>query len=172
MIWASLTRFIPKIANVAVIFFFLSTTAMVVSGCTTIDLQSPPPDVKAFFVAGNKANFLGLQSLSSNCVDLSAYDQKIGIKYPPTLKVDILSQPPSRPYKVFAVLECESSFYSGSARLMEGLKKKAREIGADALVLCNAGTDQGLPGVSPTQSMQAVAIKYKLTDGLNQKDNL
>jgi hypothetical protein len=168
MIWASSTSSLPKIAYAVVMLLFLSTADMVVSGCTSIDLQSPPPDVKAFFVAGNKANFQGFLNLSSDCVDLSAYDQQIGVKYPPTLKVDILSKPPSRPYKVFAVLECESSFYAASERMMEGLKNKARNIGADALVLCHAGTDPGLPGVSPTQKIQAVAIKYKLTGGSNQ----
>jgi hypothetical protein len=172
MIRMSSKSLVPKIAYGAVIALFLGTAALMVSGCTTIDLQSPPPDVKAFFVAGNKANFLALQSLSSDCVDLSAYDRQIGVKYPPTLKVDILSKPPSRPYKVFAVLECESSYYPGSKRLMEGLKTRAREIGADALILCHAGTNQGLPGVSQTQRMQAVAIKYKLTSGSNQEDNL
>lgn len=172
MIRMSSTSFVLKIAYAAVILLLLGTAALVVSGCTSIDLQSPPSDVKAFFVAGNKANFLTLQSLSSDCVDLSAYDRQIGVKYPPTLKVDILSKPPSRPYKVFAVLECESSYYSGSRRLMEGLKTRAREIGADALILCHAGTNQGLPGVSPAHRMQAVAIKYKLTGGSNPQDNL
>jgi hypothetical protein len=172
MIWVSSTSSVPKIAYAAVTCLFLSMAAMVVSGCTAIDLQSPPPDVKAFFVAGNKANFLGLQSLSADCVDLSAYDRQMGVKYPPTLQVDILNTPPSRPYKVFAVLECESSVQSGSERLMEGLKNKARQIGADALVLCHAGTDQGLPGVSPTQKMQAVAIKYILTGGAKRENNL
>jgi hypothetical protein len=165
MIWMLSKSFVLKIPNAAVIFVFLSVVALV-SGCTGVDLQSPPADVKAFFVAGNKANFLALQSLSSDSVDLSAYDQQIGVMYPPTQKVDILSKPPSRPYKVFAVLE-----YDGSARLMEGLKNKAREIGADALILCHAGTNQGLPMVSRTQGMQAVAIKYKLTGESDQEDN-
>ena len=153
----------------AVIFLFLGPAAMVVSGCatSTVDVQAPPADVKAFFVAGNKANYLSLQSLSSNCVDLSAYDQQIGVKYPPTLKVDVLNTPPSRPYKIFAVLE-----YDGSEHLMERLKNKAREIGADALILCHADTSQGLFGAYRTQRMQAVAIKYKLTGGSDQENKL
>jgi hypothetical protein len=163
MIWMSSTGFIPKSAW-ALIFLFLGPAVMAVSGCSTIELKTPPSNVKAFFVAGSKANLLALKSLSPNCVDLSAYDQQIGVRYPPTLRVDILRQPPARPYKVFAVLE-----YNGSEVLMDGLKNKAREIGADALILCHADTNQGFWGA---QKMQAVAIKYKLTGESDQDGKL
>ena len=166
MIWMPSASFVSKTIW-PLILLVLGTAALLASGCTTVELQDPPSDVKAFFVAGNKANLLALQNLSPNCVDLSAYDRQIGVRYPPTFKVDILRKPPSRPYKVFAVLE-----YDGSEGLMEGLKNKAKEIGADALILCNAGSGQGLPGVSRTQKMQAVAIKYKIIAGSNQKGNL
>ena len=48
---------------------------------------------------------------------------------------------------------------------MEGLKNKAREIGADAIIICQPGVNQGLPGLPPSTKLQAVAIKYKLTGG-------
>jgi hypothetical protein len=166
MIWISSIGFSPKSAW-AVIFLFLGTAVMAVSGCSTIEVKAPPSNVKAFFVAGSKANLLALKSLSPNCVDLSAYDQQIGVRYPPTLKVDILRKPPARPYKVFAVLE-----YNASEGLMEGLRNKAREIGADALILCHADTNQGLLGAYQTQRMQAVAIKYKLTGESDQDGKL
>ena len=72
-------------------------------------------------------------------------------------------QAPSRPYKSFAVLECEPVAHAKPEAVLEDLKRKAREIGADAIILCHAGPDQGLPGISPTAKMQAVAIRYMLT---------
>jgi hypothetical protein len=48
-------------------------TAMLISGCAEFDLVSPSPEVKAFFVAGQEANFLGTVCTSSGYVDLSAF---------------------------------------------------------------------------------------------------
>jgi hypothetical protein len=47
--------------------------------------------------------------------------------------------------------------------MVEGLKDKAREIGADAIILCQSGPDSGLPGISSAAIMQAVAIRYIVT---------
>jgi hypothetical protein len=148
-----------------IVFLVLVTAALVVSGCAEFDMKSPSQEVKTFFVAGHEADFLGALCGSSGYIDLSAYSHLAGVKYPPTLKVDVLSQPPPRPYKSFAVLEYESAAKSTSEALMEGLKNKAREIGADAIIICKPGVHQGLPGLPPSTKMQAVAIKYKLTGG-------
>jgi len=137
---------------------------MVSSGCAEIMLQSPPREVKAFFMAGNEANLLTLRCLSPGAVDLSAYAPFMGVQYPPTLKVEVLSQPPTRPYQSFAVLEGESSSRSTSEELMAGFQHKAREIGADAIILCQPAPDRGLAGRPPTPKMRAVAIKYKTLD--------
>jgi len=139
----------------------LVTAVLVVAGCAEFNLKSASPEVKTFFVAGQKADFLGTRCDTSGYVDLSAYSHLAGVKYPPTPRVEVLNQPPSRPYKSFAVLEYEPA--SHSATLIEGLKDKAREIGADAIILCEPGENQGLPGLPPSSKMQAVAIKYKLT---------
>jgi hypothetical protein len=163
MIWLSPKNFLPGIVYTVAICLFLGPAAMVLSGCAAIKVQSPPPEVKSFFVAGKEANYLGVLCLSPNTMDLSAYDQQMGIKFPPTLKVDVLNRPPSRPYKSFAVLECDPSSYANPEKLLEGFKDKGREIGADAIILCHLGPDQSLPEKWPTQKMQAVAIKYKLT---------
>ncbi len=154
MTWAS-----PK----RIVFPVLITAALVVLGCAEMNLKSPSSEVKTFFVAGQEADFLGTLCASSGHVDLSAYSHLAGVKYPPTLQVDILSQAPSRPYKPFAVLEYEPSSNSASEAQMEGLKSKAREIGADALIICRPGEQPALPGLPPSTKMQAVAIKYKLT---------
>lgn len=153
----------PRIVYAVAICLVLGPAVMVFSGCAAINLQSPPQEVKTFFVAGKEASYLGVLCLSPNAIDLSAYDQQMGIKYPPTLKVDVLNGPPSRPHKSFAVLECEPSSYANHEKLLEGFKHKAREIGADAIILCHAGPGQEPPEELPTQKMQAVAIKYKLT---------
>jgi hypothetical protein len=165
MIWPSPKNFVPGIVYAVAICLFLGPAVMVLSGCAVVNVQSPPPEVKSFFVAGKEANYLGVLCLSPNAMDLSAYDQQMGIKYPPTLKVDVLNGPPSRPYKSFAVLESDSASYANHEKMLEEFKNKAREIGADAIIPCHAGAGQGSPGKWSTQKMQAVAIKYKLTGG-------
>jgi hypothetical protein len=150
------------IAYAVTSFLFLGSAVLGFSGCAEINVKSPSQEVKAFFVAGNEANYQALLCKSSGNVDLSAYSHLIGVKYPPTLKVEVLTKPPSRPYKSFAVLECEPAPHGKSEEVWEGLKNKAREIGADAIILCQAGPDQGLPGIPPTSKTQAVAIRYLL----------
>jgi hypothetical protein len=137
---------------------------LVVTGCGAVSLKSPSADVKTFFVAGHEADFLGAQCDAAGYVDLSAYSHLAGVKYPPTFQVDVLNQPPSRPYKPFAVLQYEPSATATGASL-ESLTSKAREIGADAIIICQPGQNQGLPGLPASSKMQAVAIKYKLTGG-------
>jgi hypothetical protein len=166
MIWLSPKNFVPGIVYAVAMCLFLGPAGMVLSGCAEVPeviVQSPPQEIKTFFVAGKEAEYLGVLCLSPNGMDLSAYDQQMGIKYPPTLKVDVLNGPPSRPYKSFAVLECKPSSYANPEKLLEEFKDKGRQIGADAIILCRAGPGQELPGKWPTQKMQAVAIKYKST---------
>ena len=167
----SVKNFMSGIAYAVTIFLFLGSVVTGVSGCAAINLMSPPQEVKAFFVAGNEATYLGLQSPSSGNVDLSAYSHLMGIKYPRTFQVDVLRKPPSRPYKSFAVLECDPAPHSTSEEVVEGLKDKAREIGADAIILCGSGLDHGLPGMEPTSKMQAVAIRYILTSASDRGNN-
>lgn len=164
MIWLSPKNFLPGIVYAVGICLFLGPAVMVFSGCAAVNLQSPPQEIKTFFVAGKEADYLGVLCLSPNAMDLSAYDQQMGTKYPPTFKVDVLNGPPSRPYKSFAVLECDPSSYANHENWLEGFKDKAREIGADAIILCYAGAGQEPPEKWPTQKMQAVAIKYKYAE--------
>ena len=70
-------------------------------GCAGAGEKSSSDEVKAFFVAANEANFLGLICLSPQYKDLSAYNSFMGVKYPPTDSVEVLSGPPSRPYQTF-----------------------------------------------------------------------
>jgi hypothetical protein len=160
-----------RVAYAVTIFLFLGSGVMGVSGCAAINLKSPSQEVKAFFVAGKEAHYLALQCPTSGSVDLSAYSHLMEIKYPPTLQVDVLRKAPSRPYKSFAVRECESAPHSRPEEMVEGLKGKAREISADAIIPCQGGPDQGLPEMPPTAKMQAVAIKYILTSTPNKGNN-
>jgi hypothetical protein len=151
------------IAYAVTIFLGLGSAVMGLSGCTAVNLKSPPHEVKAFFVAGKDAHYLALQCPTSGYVDLSAYSHLMEVKYPRTTQVEVLKKAPSRPYKSFAVLEYEPLPHSRLEEVVEGLKEKAREIGADAIILCHAGPDSGLPETPPAAIMQAVAIRYIMT---------
>jgi hypothetical protein len=161
-----------RIAYAATICLFLGPAALGVSGCAGVNqpgksqevsIRSQSQEVKAFFVAGNEANYRALLCNSAGNVDLSAYSQHIGVKYPRTVQVDVLKIPPSRPYKSFAMLECKTGPHSQSGEVLEGLKNKAREIGADAIILCQTGLDQGPSAIPPASTIQAEAIRYMLT---------
>jgi hypothetical protein len=171
MLQVSQENLMSRIAYAMKIFFFLGSAIPAISGCAEVNVNSPAHEVKAFFVAGNEAVYQGLQCPSSGYVDLSAYSHLMGVKYPPTSQVDVLRQPPSRPYKSFAMLEYEPAPHGNHEAMVEDLKNKAREIGANAIILCSAGSDPKISGITPTARMQAVAIRYILTRTSDKKDN-
>lgn len=152
-----------RITYAGTIFLFLGSAVMGLSGCSGANLASTPHEVKTFFVAGKQANYLALQCPTSGYVDLSAYTHLMEVKYPPTTQVEVLKQAPSRPYKSFAVLEYEPAPHSRVEAALEGLKDKAREIGADAIILCQPMPNSGTAGTAPAGIMQAVAIRYIVT---------
>ena len=121
-------------------------------------------------MSGKAAHYLALKSPTSGSVDISAYNHLMEVKYPPTFHVDVLRKAPSRRYKTFAVLECKPGPQSRS-EMLESLKKKAREIGADAIILWQGGHVEGLPEMLPTSKMQAVAIRYILTSPSDKGNN-
>lgn len=149
-------RFI--IPYVVTIFLFLGSAVIGVSGCA--ETRSPAQEADAFFLAGKEAQYLGLQGSTPGSADLSAYDHLVKVKYPRTYQVEVLREPPSRRYQAFATLEYDPAPQAESEAVMEGLKGKAREIGADAVILSHPGSDQGLSGKPPRGKMPAVAIKY------------
>jgi hypothetical protein len=146
------------ISYAVTIFLFLGPAVIGVSGCA--ETRSPAQEANAFFVAGKEAQYLGLQCSSSGYADLSAYDHLIKVQYPHTSQVEVLREPPSRRYQAFATLEYDPTPPAGSEDVVEGLKGKAREIGADAIILCPSGPDQGLSGITAKGKMPVVAIKY------------
>jgi hypothetical protein len=152
-----------KILDAATIFLFLGSAVMGVSGCAEPNRVSPSQEVGAFFVAGQEAQYLALECPTAGSVDLSAYAHLTGVKYPPTFQVDVLKKPPSRPHKSFAVLEYNSTSQLAPGAVTAKLQEKAREIGADAIILCQTGPGQKLPGIPAGGKIQAVAIKYIVT---------
>ncbi len=126
---------------------------LVVSGCAGAGANPPSDEVKAFFATAQEANFRGVTCMSTHQEDLSAYNSFLGIQYPPTAVVEVLSQPPSRPYQAFARLQDPASVSAaGDAETVARLTAKARSIGADAIIFC-----QPPPGVP----VEAVVIKYR-----------
>ena len=162
------------------IFLFLASAVIGFSGCANVNqsgqsqqeviVNSQPEEVSVFFVSGKAAHYLALKSPTSGSVDISAYTHLMEVKYPPTFHVDVLRKAPSRRYKTFAVLECKPGPQSRS-EMLESLKKKAREIGADAIILWQGGSEKGLPEMLPTSKMQAVAIRYILTSPSDKGNN-
>jgi hypothetical protein len=160
-----------KLLSAVPIVLFWGAAVMGVAGCAETNRLSPAQEVGAFFVAGKEAQYLAMQCPTSGSVDLSAYAHLTGVKYPRTFHVDVLREPPSRPYKSFAVLEYDPAPQAKPEEVEAGLTDKAREIGADAIILCNAGPDQKLAGIPPTTKMQAVAIKYIIMSPPTKKDH-
>lgn len=127
-------------------------------GCAGVSEKYPSDEAKAYFAAANEANYLGVLCLSPGQVDLSAYTSYLGVKYPPTAAVEVLSEPPSRPYQAFAVLQSPASQSSPdvSPTVLAQLTDKAKAIGADAIIICRPAT------AAPPAKAEAVAIKYRL----------
>jgi hypothetical protein len=125
-------------------------------GCAGVEEKYPSKEAKTFFSAANEANYLGVLCMSPNQVDLSAYTSLMGVKYPPTASVEVLSEPPSRPYQAFAVLQGDSTSADDSQNVspavLAQLTTKGKAIGADAIILCR----------TPGARAEAVAIKYRL----------
>src|SRR5271157_3599494 len=119
------------------LWLFLALTAW---GCAGVNEKYPSNEAKAYFAAANEANYLGVGNLSPQHVDLSAYTSLMGVKYPPTAAVEVLSEPPSRPYQAFAVLQSPASQSSQNVSPTElaQLTNKAKAIGADAIIICRA----------------------------------
>lgn len=133
-----------------------------VYGCAGTGEKSSSDEVKAFFMAANDANFLGLTCLSPQSKDLSAYSSFMGVKYPPTDSVEVLSGPPSRPYQAFAVLQGPaSSSPSATPGRLAQLTTKAKAMGADAIILCPQPGGPEQTGTVRPAKVEAVAIKYR-----------
>jgi len=150
--------------------------ALLLGGCAGAVETRPVADVKAFFAAAQEANLQGMTCLTpQNYVDLSAYAPFMGVKYPPTDSVEILSGPPSRPYQAFAVLQCPAASPAPgtpAAEVLAQFTAKAKDIGADALIICPSQDDSPRDNADGPQKVEAVAIKYRLENPKEKKGTL
>ena len=95
-------------------------------------------------------------------------------KYPATTSVAILSAAPDRPCKAIAILEATGPVNTPLPDLLESMRKKAKDIGADAIMPTQdasqrqvkghlydpwLGEYQTISGVVP--KIRGVAIKYQ-----------
>jgi hypothetical protein len=149
--------------------------ALMAYGCVGAGERSSSDEVQAFFGAANQANYLGVMSMSPQNVDLSAYTSFMGVKYPPTDSVEVLSAPPSRPYQAFAVLRGAAAPASPSQTVapadLARFTAKAKAIGADAIIICQLG-EPGQTATGPSAQVEAVAIKYRLENPGEKKGRL
>ena len=156
------------------IYGLLLFLAPAVCSCTGVEEKYPSREAQAFFAAGNEANFRGVMCQSPQHKDLSAYTSLMGVKYPPTSSVEVLSEPPSRPYQAFARLQCATPTASSaspdvSPTVLAQLTDKAKAIGADAILICAPPGGPGRQDVVHPAQVEAVAIKYRLENPKNPK---
>ena len=151
--------------------WLLPVLTLMLWGCAGVEEKYPSDEVKAYFAAANEANYLGVLCMSPKQADLSAYTSYMGVKYPPTTAVEVLSEPPSRPFQAFAVLQgaaaSESAAVQGvSPTMLAQLTTKAKAIGADAIIICRP------PAAEQPAKAEAVAIKYRLEAPAEKKGAL
>jgi hypothetical protein len=137
----------------------LLSLTLIAWGCVGVKEKYPSAEAKAYFTAANEAYYRGLLQQFPQCVDLSPYTIYLGIKFPPTTTVEVLSEPPSRSYQAFAVLQGPGASDSPaswpvSSTVLAQFINKAKAIGADAIIICRGGYQPA--------SVEAVAIKYRL----------
>ena len=78
--------------------------------------------------------FFALLLLICGCVTTSVVMLYESEKYPPTTSVAILSAAPERPCKAIAILEVTGPANTPLPDLLENMRKKAKDIGADAIM--------------------------------------
>jgi uncharacterized lipoprotein YddW (UPF0748 family) len=143
--------------------WLLLVLALTLCGCVGATEKYPSDQAKEFFQAANEAKFRGVWCQSPERIDLSAYTPYMGVKYPPTTSVEVLSAPPSRPYQCFAVLEGARAAAARPGTVApEALAQftaKAKDIGADAIIL---RFPPEAVGAHRSARMEALAIKYRL----------
>lgn len=93
-----------------------------------------------------KAWLIALGLLLSGCAttDVARLDDT---HYAPTKHVEILLDKPQQPYKVIAVLETHGALNMSQTSLLNALRKKARSVGADAVLLIADTSQQTSPGL-------------------------
>jgi hypothetical protein len=69
------------------------------------------------------------------------------VVYPPTEKVEILTEKPNKPFKIIAKLETKGYKGTSQTTILKSMREKAKSIGADAIVPGEDASEFNLPGV-------------------------
>jgi hypothetical protein len=157
--------------------YFLLLPALLLSGCAAGTESQADTERRAFFAAAQQANLQGLTCMNPRqYVDLSGYAPYLGVKYPPTDSVEVLTKSPSRPHQAFAFLQCAGpSAVPPSGTLTPGvlaeLTAQAKAIGADAIIV-KTGRDHTEGKNGGADKVEAVAIKYRLENLEKKRESL
>ncbi len=156
---------------------FLLLPALLLCGCVGGTESQSDAERRAFFAAAQHANLQGLTCMNPRqYVDLSGYAPYLGVKYPPTDSVEVLTKPPSRPHQAFAFLQCAGpAAVNPSGTLAPGvlaeLTTQAKAIGADAIIV-KTGRDHTDQKNGEADKVEAVAIKYRLENLEKKRESL
>jgi hypothetical protein len=115
-----------------------------------------------------------LMLIIAGCTSTSAVMLEGGVNYPPTKNVQILTQPPTRPFKQIAILETSGDVGTPMTDLLKNMRQKAANIGADAVIPTKNVSRQTKTGViynpwlggyqtiggGTFPAIQGIAIKY------------
>ncbi len=97
------------------------------------------------------------------CATTSVVMIEQGKTYPVAATTQLLLKPPERPTKQIAILESRGRAGTALPDLLENLRQKGQEIGADAVIPVHDGS-QGLmhdPWLGAYQIIRGVAIRYE-----------
>ncbi|RJR41914.1 MAG: hypothetical protein C4567_08120 [Deltaproteobacteria bacterium] len=151
--------------------------ALLLCGCAAGTESQSDAERQAFFAAAQQANLQGLTCMNPRqYVDLSGYAPYLGVKYPPTQSVEVLTKPPSKPHQAFAFLQCAGPAAvqpSGTLEpaVLSELTKQAKAIGADAIIV-RSGRDHTNQTNGGADKVEAVAIKYRLENLEKKRESL
>jgi len=101
-----------------------------------------------------------------NCSSFSStsgYTLLKNTQYAPTENVEVLFEPPIKPYESFAMIEARSYTVPRATipDLINELKNKAKNLGADAIIISNKAGEVVYLGGQTAPTLNAIAIKYK-----------
>jgi hypothetical protein len=134
----------------------LCSAATVLSGCGTPDLFRPTepsaPPISSF---DDYRGFDYNPPPKANRVQIMRYDSTYR---PSTTELDVFGQiPPTRPYKVIALLTCEGRL-DQEVVMTTAIYYQARQIGADGVINPNAVATQGDPTLHVADTVQKQVI--------------
>ena len=85
-------------------------------------------------------------SLLSACTTTDAVRLDDSKRYAPSESVSVLNEPPARSYEVISMLESRGSVGQSLPALLQSMKERARELGADAIIPTDERSEYQEPG--------------------------